>query len=95
MILDIDCVTPDHLIVHLPTEVLELLPRVLQRLLLYVVRGRVGQQLMQGDDVSRNLKHQKLKLQCFLLQIIHLVHWISEEHFQRVPLATWLPFQTS
>ena len=58
LISDIDCVI-DHLVVHLPAEVLELLTRVLQRLLLHVVRGRVGQQLVQRDDVARDLSQHK------------------------------------
>ena len=56
MILDIDCVTPDHLIVHLPAEVLQLHSGLFQGVLLHVVRRGVGQQLVQGDDVARNLK---------------------------------------
>jgi hypothetical protein len=34
------------------------LPGVLQRLLLHVVRRRVGQQLVQRDDVPRNLRRR-------------------------------------
>ena len=47
-----------HLVVHLAGEFLQLLPRVLQGLLLHVVRGRVGQQLVEGDDVARDLQGQ-------------------------------------
>ena len=44
-----------HLVVHLPAEVLELPPRVLQRVLLHVVGRRVRQQLVQSDDVPGDL----------------------------------------
>ena len=55
LISDIDCVI-DHLVMHLPAEVLQLHSGLLQGVLLHVVWRSVSQQLVQGDDVARNLK---------------------------------------
>lgn len=48
-----------HLVVHLPGQVLQLHPGVLQRLFLHVVRRGVGQQLVEGDNVARNLRGEE------------------------------------
>ena len=45
-----------HLVMHLPAEVLQLHPRLLQGVLLHVVGRGVGQQLVQCDDVAGYLK---------------------------------------
>ena len=42
---------------HLPTQPLQLNPRVLQRFLLNVIRRRVGEQLVESDDVARDLEY--------------------------------------
>ena len=43
------------LVMHLAGEVLQLDPGLLQRVLLHVVGRGVGQQLVQRDDVPRDL----------------------------------------
>ena len=55
LISDIDCVIA-HLVVHLSAEVLQLHSGLLQGVFLHVVWRSVSQQLVQGDDVARNLK---------------------------------------
>ena len=45
------------LVVHLAREVLQLDPGLLQGVLLHVVGRGVGQELVQGDDVPRDLVH--------------------------------------
>ena len=44
-----------HLVVHLPAEVLQLHPGLLQGVFLHVVWRGVGQQLVQCDDVPGDL----------------------------------------
>ncbi len=48
-------VPPPYLVVHLPREVLQLDPGVLEGLLLHVVGWGVGQELVEGDDVAGDL----------------------------------------
>ena len=48
--LDFQCLL-SHLVMHLAREILQLLPGIVQGLLLHVVWGCVGQELVQGDDV--------------------------------------------
>lgn len=48
-------VAPPYLVVHLPREVLQLDPGVLEGLLLHVVGRGVGQELVEGDDVAGDL----------------------------------------
>ena len=46
-----------YLVMHLLTQPLQLNPRVLQRFLLNVIRRRVGEQLVESDDVARDLEY--------------------------------------
>ena len=53
-----DVLSLGDLVVHLPGEVLQLDPGLLQGVLLHVVGRGVGQQLVEGDDVARDLVHR-------------------------------------
>lgn len=53
-----DVLSLGHLVVHLPGEILQLDPGLLQGVLLHVVGRGVGQELVQGDDVARDLVHR-------------------------------------
>ena len=53
-----DVLSLGHLVVHLPGEILQLDPGLLQGVLLHVVGRGVGQQLVQGDDVAGDLVHR-------------------------------------
>lgn len=48
-----------YFVMHLAGEVLELHPGVVQTLPLDVVVWGVGQELMQGDDIPRNLSETR------------------------------------
>ena len=83
-----------HLVVHLAGEVLQLDPGLLQGVLLHVVGRGVGQQLVQGDDVARDLRVQLSISRGQGQGLYNLVHWVSQEGGQGMSFTGGLLFQT-